>query len=165
MDTFTISYSVSACRFGKVTVATTETGVCCISFAAEPEKELQRRFKKAELIQQSEQLHQLAVELLNQWPASRNEATKLPLHLIGTDFQIAVWKTLLNLNFGETSTYKNIALQAGRPKAIRATGTAIGQNPVAVFIPCHRVLTSSGQPGGYRWGVELKKQLLLVEKS
>lgn len=158
-----IEYSVLDCSFGKVTVATTEQGICCVSFAEDAEKELTHRFRKAILANHENSLHRTVVELLNEWPASAGKAAELPLHLMGTEFQQAVWKALLTLKPGELTSYKSIALKTGRPTAIRATGTAIGQNPVAVFVPCHRVLTSSGKIGGYRWGIPLK--VFLIEKE
>ncbi|ODT56173.1 MAG: hypothetical protein BGP01_01525 [Paludibacter sp. 47-17] len=158
-----IKYSVLKTRFGAATVGTTEQGICCVLFDTDAVSELTRRFRPAELIKQEEPLHRKVVELLDEWPASADKAAALPLHLMGTEFQVAVWQALLQLKPGELSTYKNIAQKTGRPTAVRATGTAIGQNPVAVFVPCHRVLTSSGKLGGYRWGTAMKA--LLVERE
>ena len=160
-----ILYSVLESSFGKVTVATTDGGICCVSFAEDAVTELTRRFRPAELINEEKPLHHTVVELLNEWPASSVKAAELPLHLMGTEFQVAVWKALLTLKPGDLTSYKVIAQLAGRPTAVRATGTAIGQNPVAVFVPCHRVLTSSVKIGGYRWGISLKTELIEKEKT
>ena len=81
----------------------------------------------------------------------------------GTPFQQSVWKALLEIPEGETRTYAQIASTIGRPKVVRAVGTAIGANPIAYLIPCHRVVRSDGGLGGYRWGIELKKKMLKAE--
>ena len=157
-----IKYSVLETDFGVATVATTEKGICCISFTSDAVSELTQRFKSAELSNEAEPLHHTVVQLLNDWPASAEKAAGLPLDLMGTGFQLSVWNALLSLKPGELSTYKAIAAKAGRPTAVRATGTAIGQNPVAILVPCHRVISSSGKMGGYRWGLSLKKKLLMI---
>lgn len=160
----TINYSIADTCFGRATIASTEQGICCVSFAVDAMSELTRRFRPTELVNQTEPLHLTVAQLLDEWPDSAGKAAKLPLHLMGTDFQQSVWQALLNLKPGELTSYKAIAQQIGRPTAVRATGTAIGQNPVAVLVPCHRVLTSSGKIGGYRWGSELKTLLIKKEK-
>ncbi len=178
-----ISYSFQESRWGRMMTATTGKGLCCVSFAEDAEKELTRRFPGAEYsalgdisgdrksvsgdnesVSTEVELHHKVLELVNGWPSTAARSTELALHLSGTDFQLAVWKALQTLQPGELSTYKAIAEKAGRPTAIRATGTAIGQNPIALFIPCHRVVTSSGTIGGYRWGLSLKSQLIELEK-
>ena len=87
-------------------------------------------------------------------------SNEIVLHLYGTDFQIKVWRALLEIPFGNTSTYSDIAKAINNPRALRAVGTAIGRNPVAILVPCHRVLRSDGGIGGYYWGIEKKKILL-----
>ena len=89
---------------------------------------------------------------------------EIVLHLYGTDFQIDVWRVLLEIPFGKTSTYSEIAMAINNPRALRAVGTAIGRNPVAILVPCHRVLRTDGGIGGYYWGIEKKKKLLEWEK-
>jgi AraC family transcriptional regulator of adaptative response/methylated-DNA-[protein]-cysteine methyltransferase len=101
--------------------------------------------------------------ILEGW--SENFSGTLELELHGTQFQIAVWKELLKIPFGDTASYKDIAERLGRPKAVRAVGTANGNNPVSLIVPCHRVIQSSGEIGGYGWGVDLKKKLLGAEKA
>jgi AraC family transcriptional regulator of adaptative response/methylated-DNA-[protein]-cysteine methyltransferase len=158
-----IRYSIQDSRFGKVLTASTEKGICCVSFLENAENELNRRFPGAALVQSD--IHREIQELINGWPKTAGQAANVPLHLMGTDFQLSVWKALLTIPAGELATYKEIALKAGRPTAIRATGTAIGQNPIALLIPCHRVITSSGTLGGYRWGTEMKRKLIELEKK
>lgn len=82
------------------------------------------------------------------------------IHLVGTPFQLDVWNALITIPEGETRTYKEIAKQIGKPKSVRAVANAIGANPIAVLVPCHRVVRSDGSIGGYRWGIELKMKLL-----
>lgn len=83
--------------------------------------------------------------------------------LTGTPFQLAVWNALLEIPSGQTTTYAQIAASIGKPKAVRATGTAIGNNPIAYMVPCHRVLRADGGIGGYRWGNDLKRMMLASE--
>lgn len=87
------------------------------------------------------------------------------LKTTGTPFQKEVWKALLNIPLQETTTYGKIAEEVGRPKASRAVGTAIGSNPISLIIPCHRVITSNGKLGGYRWNIDRKQQILDWEKE
>lgn len=88
-----------------------------------------------------------------------------PLSLHGTDFQKKVWKETAKIGFGEASTYGKIASSIGNPKAMRAVGSALGSNPILIMIPCHRVLRSDGGLGGFAAGIEVKKQLLRLEKT
>ena len=111
-------------------------------------------------------------DLKSQFPTgiSYGKRTHIPdnvqaLLLVGTPFQGQVWKALLNLTPGSTSTYKNIAQSIGSPQAVRAVGTAIGRNPVSVHVPCHRVIRTDGGMGGYRWGLDVKQKLLDEEKA
>jgi AraC family transcriptional regulator, regulatory protein of adaptative response / methylated-DNA-[protein]-cysteine methyltransferase len=83
----------------------------------------------------------------------------------GTNFQIQVWRALLKVPFGGTITYQNLAETIDRPKAARAVGNAVGSNPIAYLIPCHRVIRNSGELGGYRWGIERKSSILGWEAS
>ena len=85
---------------------------------------------------------------------------EIKLHLKGTDFQLKVWETLLKIPFGNLSTYGTIAKQIEKPSASRAVGTAIGDNPVAFLIPCHRVIQSTGTLGGYMWGIDRKQAII-----
>lgn len=83
----------------------------------------------------------------------------------GTQFQVRVWKELAKIEKGQVTSYQDIAKKIGNPKAVRAVGSAVGANPVSLIIPCHRVLRKNGELGGYRWGVEIKQKVLLVEKE
>lgn len=90
---------------------------------------------------------------------------KPSLKPIGTDFQLQVWEALQEIPQGTTSTYASIAQRIGNPRAVRAVGTAIGANPIGYLIPCHRVVRTDGGLGGFRWGLELKKKILELEKK
>ena len=87
------------------------------------------------------------------------------LEITGTDFQKSVWQELINIPYGETRTYKEIAQKINNPKALRAVGTAIGKNPFFIIIPCHRVIRSDGKMGGFAYGLDVKEKLLDLEKS
>ncbi|MFZ6015192.1 MAG: methylated-DNA--[protein]-cysteine S-methyltransferase [Patescibacteria group bacterium] len=87
----------------------------------------------------------------------------IKLDLRGTEFQKNVWRALLDVAYGQTATYQQIANKIGQPNAVRAVANAIGANPIAIIIPCHRIIRSNGTFGDYRWGVRLKKRLLLLE--
>lgn len=94
-----------------------------------------------------------------------NKNEQVALQLEGTDFQLRVWRALMEIPINSTTTYADIAQKIGKPKAVRAVGTAIGANPIAFIVPCHRVIRSNGELGGYRWGLEIKKKILAHEQE
>ena len=106
-----------------------------------------------------------AIAQLNEYFAGKRGKFDLPLNPSGTDFQKAVWQALLNIPYGQTKTYKDIALAAGCPKGCRAVGMANNKNPIAIIIPCHRVIGSSGKLVGYAGGLGIKEKLLKLESS
>lgn len=158
-----ILYNIYDSLYGKSLIASTEKGICYIAFGEEEvmEIELKEKYRKANFTKRSVDLHQRAI---NAFSNIKKEGA-LPLHVKGTDFQLKVWNALLHIPRGKTSTYKAIAEQIGHPKATRAVGTAVGQNPVSYFIPCHRIIRTDGTLGGYHWGIELKKQMLFNESK
>lgn len=103
-------------------------------------------------------------ELKEYFSGKRKQFT-ITYTLSGTEFQLDVWSTLLLIPYGETITYKDLAVKIGRPKAVRAVGTACGKNPLPIIIPCHRVVPSFGGIGNYVWGSKVKKQLIDLEKK
>ncbi len=156
-----IYYSVAETPFGNVLIASTAKGICHISFTDEssvqPEADIRLRFPAATLEQKTDLLQQQALRLFyDDW----SDLGKIKLHLKGTPFQIKVWNALLRIPGGSLRSYLHIAGELGDPNASRAVGTAIGSNPVAFLIPCHRVITSSGNPGGYHWGVDRKTAMI-----
>jgi AraC family transcriptional regulator, regulatory protein of adaptative response / methylated-DNA-[protein]-cysteine methyltransferase len=151
-ETLFINYSYAETPFGNILVASTNKGICYMAFADEEKKaliDLQNHFPKASFKQMLDIMQQNALYIFtHDW----SKLHQIKLHLKGTDFQLKVWETLLKIPMGQLSTYGNIAAQIKKPNASRAVGTAIGSNPVAFLIPCHRVIQSTGTFGGYMWG-------------
>jgi AraC family transcriptional regulator, regulatory protein of adaptative response / methylated-DNA-[protein]-cysteine methyltransferase len=154
------------CPFGRLLVGATEKGVCFIGFA-EPDEalmgDLRRRFPKAEITVDDPALAD-TVEAVVGFLAEPKQALDLPLDLRGTAFQQRVWRTLQQIQPGQTRTYAQLAAMAGNPKAIRAVARSCATNPVSLAVPCHRVIGSDGDLTGYRWGVPRKQALLEQEK-
>ncbi len=159
----TIKYSIYDTPFGKIIVASTSKGVCYMGFTNTNDVvDLVRRFPNSEIVQQSDEMHQHALAVFTQnW----SELKKVKLHLKGTPFQIKVWNALVNIPLGQLTTYGDLATEIGSPKASRAVGTAVGSNPIAFLIPCHRVIRSSGVIGDYMWGSTRKTALIGWEAS
>jgi len=102
---------------------------------------------------------------LDEYFAGKRKGFELPLNLAGTPFQQRVWSELLQISYGKTISYAQLAQSAGNPKACRAVGSANGKNPVAIIVPCHRVINADGKLGGYAYGLEVKKRLLDLEQK
>lgn len=160
-----INFSFAESPFGNMIVASTTKGVCYMAFydsQAEAFEHLKSKFPNAIFNQKLDLLQQNALFIF------QNDWSKLPeikLHLKGTNFQLKVWETLLKIPVGKLSTYGRIANKIGNPSASRAVGTAIGNNPVAYLIPCHRVIQSSGIVGGYMWGNTRKTAIIGWESA
>ncbi len=154
-----ISYSYPETIFGSACVASTIKGICYLAFGKQSVvyNELVEMFPSANFIHQQQIIHQQAVVFL-QNPASTLKP--LQLHIKGTDFQLKVWSALLNIPLGNLTTYGNISYHLNNPNANRAVGSAVGSNPVSYIIPCHRVIRSSGELGGYHWGLDLKVAMI-----
>ena len=160
-----INYSFAESPFGNLIVASTPKGICHMAFAANEEqafKDLQSRFPNANYNQVVD-LNQQNALFIFQYDWSK--LNQIKLHLNGTSFQLKVWKTLLKIPMGDLTTYGTIANTIEKPGASRAVGTAISKNPVAFLIPCHRVIQSSGNSGGYRWGNTRKSAIIGWEAS
>ncbi|WP_026728657.1 bifunctional helix-turn-helix domain-containing protein/methylated-DNA--[protein]-cysteine S-methyltransferase [Flavobacterium denitrificans] len=155
-----INYSFAESPFGNIIVASTQKGVCFMAFAEEEANgfdALKDKFPNASFSRKLDLAQQNALFIFqNDW----SKLSEIKLHLKGTDFQLKVWETLLKIPMGHLSTYGNIAHQIQKPNASRAVGTAIGSNPVAFLIPCHRVIQSSGIFGGYMWGNTRKTAII-----
>jgi AraC family transcriptional regulator, regulatory protein of adaptative response / methylated-DNA-[protein]-cysteine methyltransferase len=161
----TINYSYAQSPFGEMIVASTPKGICYMAFADSEQLALtglQQYFPNAHFKQAQDLMHQNALSIFIQDWSKLNQQTfrQIKLHLKGTDFQLKVWETLLKIPIGQLTTYGNIASEIKNPKASRAVGTAIGSNPVAFLIPCHRVIQSSGVFGGYMWGTTRKTAII-----
>ena len=160
-----INYSYAESPFGNMIVASTTKGICHMAFIENIENgisELKMQFPNANYIQKVDKIQQDALFIFqNDW----SRLNEIKLHLKGTDFQLKVWEALMSIPQGDLSTYGEIAKIIKRPKASRAVGTAIGNNPVAFLIPCHRVIQQSGNIGGYRWNPIRKKAIIGWEAS
>ncbi|MCW3159832.1 bifunctional helix-turn-helix domain-containing protein/methylated-DNA--[protein]-cysteine S-methyltransferase [Chryseobacterium oryctis] len=159
-----INFSFSETPFGSVITASTEKGICFMAFENNKNKalgDLQSKFPNASFFESQDDFQQNALSIFDKdW----TKLNTIKLHLKGTDFQLKVWESLLKIPMGKLSTYGNLAKKIGSPNASRAVGTAIGSNPVAFLIPCHRVIQSTGNLGGYRWGSD-RKQLIIGWES
>lgn len=155
-----INFDFSDSPFGNVIVASTPKGICYMAFHSNPEKavnDLKAKFPNASFFQRTDEHQKNALRIFyHDW----NHPEQVKLHLKGTDFQLKVWESLLKIPLGHLSTYGKIAEQINQPNASRAVGTAIGSNPVAFLIPCHRVIQASGVFGGYMWGPTRKTALI-----
>ncbi len=155
-----INYSFAESPFGNILVASTSKGICYMAFADHAEQAftaLQEHFPNAEFKQMVDLMQQNALYIfMYDW----TKLHKIKLHLKGTDFQIKVWQTLLKIPMGRLTSYGEVASIIGQPTASRAVGTAIGNNPVAYLIPCHRVIQANGSIGGYMWGSPRKTAII-----
>lgn len=162
----TIHYTIAATRIGPMLLAATARGVCSIQFDDSPatlERNLRDEYPKAEIVRADRQLSQQAKTVRAIIGGSQRQA--LPLDLQATAFQRRVWQALQAIPRGATKSYSAIAREIGNAQAARAVARACATNPVAVAIPCHRVVREDGAMGGYRWGIERKKKLLAIEAS
>jgi AraC family transcriptional regulator of adaptative response/methylated-DNA-[protein]-cysteine methyltransferase len=162
-----LGYTVVESPIGQMLVAATEKGVCCIRFAdsaAGLEDDLKAEYREAELRRDDETLGPWVEELLRHLRGEQQQI-RLPLDVRATAFQRRVWEYLQAMLYGSTATYGEIAQALGQPTAARAVARACATNPVAVAIPCHRVVRGDGHLGGYRWGLKRKKALLELERQ
>ena len=162
-----IRFAIGECSLGSILVAASDRGVCAILIGDDPDalaRDLQDRFPRAHLIGGDSQFEQLVAKVVGfvEAPAL---GLDLPLDVRGTAFQQRVWQALREIPAGRTVSYSQIASRIGAPKAVRAVGAAVGANPLAVAIPCHRVIRNDGSLCGYRWGVERKRALIEREAT
>jgi AraC family transcriptional regulator, regulatory protein of adaptative response / methylated-DNA-[protein]-cysteine methyltransferase len=155
-----INYSFAECPFGNILVASTAKGICHMAFAEDTDEALatlRAEFPNAGFRQITDLIQQNALYIFTKdW----SRLQQIKLHLKGTAFQLKVWETLLKIPMGRLSTYKDIATRIGQPTASRAVGSAVGDNPVAFLIPCHRVILSEGAFGQYHWGTTRKTAMI-----
>lgn len=160
-----IRYSIADSSVGKLLVATTERGICSVRLghsAQQLESDLRHEFPAADL---SEEAPGDAITTLLKHLAGTPLDKKLPLDIRATAFQRRVWEHLQSIPYGETESYSEVARAVGNPKATRAVARACASNPVALAIPCHRVIRGDGGLGGYRWGIGRKQALLKTESG
>lgn len=156
-----INYSFAETPFGQVMVASTDKGICHLAFVDEGEEEalgsLKQLFPNAAYTQCPDRKQEDALSVFNRdW----SKPDEIKLHLKGTSFQLKVWETLLKIPAGGLTTYADLATKSGHEGACRAVGTAIGRNPVAFLIPCHRVIKATGDIGNYHWGKVRKEAII-----
>jgi len=156
-----IQYSFADSIFGKIIIASTDKGICYLAFVEDTEEYafqlLLHTFPNAHYIHGQPKIHQQAMQLFaKDW----NQTKAIKLHLKGSPFQLKVWEALLKIPAGRLSTYGTIAAELNNAKACRAVGSAIGKNPIAFLIPCHRVIQSTGIFGGYHWGTTRKTAMI-----
>ena len=161
----TINYSFAESPFGNIVVGSTNKGICYMAFYDNEQSALEtlrHKFPNATYHHKLDWMQQNALFIFqNDW----DKLHKIKLHLKGTDFQLKVWESLLKIPMGQLSTYKGVADQIGNHHASRAVGTAIGSNPVAFLIPCHRIIQSTGAIGGYMWGNTRKTAIIGWESA
>jgi len=160
-----INFSLNATKFGNLLTAATPKGVCYMAFYEDETTAinlLKAKFPKAHFHVKMDDLQQNAMLIFKEdW----SNLPEIKLHLKGTDFQLKVWEALLKIPMGQLATYGKMAHEIGNVNASRAVGTAIGSNPVAFLIPCHRVIQSSGNFGGYMWGNTRKTAIIGWEQA
>ncbi len=160
-----IRFAVGQTSLGAILVAATDKGICAIALGDEPEplvRTLQDRFPNATLVGGDKSFEATVAKAVGLVETPRMGAD-LPLDVRGTAFQERVWQALRAIPAGTTASYAEIARRAGSPGSVRAVAQACAANPVAVAIPCHRVVRTDGALSGYRWGIERKRELLRRE--
>ncbi len=149
--------------FGETLVMATQRGICGLAFASETGRDeamgdMTSRWPMAEFVRDGQSVAPFV-------KAAISQTGSVKLHMIGAPFQIKVWEALMQIPSGHVTTYTDIAQAVGKPKAVRAVGTAVGRNPVSWLIPCHRALRKTGALGGYHWGLPVKRALLAWEAA
>ncbi|MFQ5632026.1 MAG: methylated-DNA--[protein]-cysteine S-methyltransferase [bacterium] len=162
-DGLIIEYGFQPSPFGECLLLTTEKGICGLAFVQNDDFEatlnaFRKRWKNADFMKNKDRIESLARAIF--YPNAANSAKPLHLHVRGTNFQIKVWQALLKIPMGSVVSYNDVANNLDIPRASRAVGTAIGQNPVSFLIPCHRVLRKNARISGYAWGPNRKRIML-----
>ena len=163
-----IAYGFHRSLFGNALIMATERGLCGLAFAGDGEEDeeladMRARWPKARFVADQSAIASYAARIFDNSSGARRAA--IPIQLFGTPWQIKVWQALLAIPEGEITTYRAIAERLCSARAARATGAAIGRNPIALIIPCHRVLAASGALTGYHWGVARKRAMLALEAA
>jgi AraC family transcriptional regulator, regulatory protein of adaptative response / methylated-DNA-[protein]-cysteine methyltransferase len=165
--TINIVYAIAPCPLGYLLVATTDKGICAVKLGDEADKLeqiLNQEFHQAQIMRDDD-IHKEWIQPILDLIAGDKTHLDLPLDIRGTAFQKQVWQALQKIPYSQTRTYADIARDIAKPHAVRAVGNACGANPIALIVPCHRVLRSDGSVGGYRWGIERKQKLLIQESK
>jgi len=162
-----IRYGIAPCGLGLVLVAATSRGICRVELGAGEATmigHLRAEFPAADIERDERALARFVTEILRRLDGAAPHA-ELPLDIRATAFQRQVWEELRRIPVGQTRSYAEVAAAIGRPAAIRAVGNACANNPVAIAIPCHRVLRNDGKLGGYAWGIQRKQALIAAEQA
>ncbi|MCB9983341.1 MAG: methylated-DNA--[protein]-cysteine S-methyltransferase [Rhodospirillales bacterium] len=162
-----VIYGFYPSMLGEMVLGKTDKGLCWLGFMVAGYKgdgleRLRAHFKGAEFVHDDEAVGALGDAVMQAWEQGREDEIALDLH--GSAFQRAVWAALLKIRKGQKLSYGDVANDIGRPLAARAVGSAVGENPVSLIVPCHRVVQKSGALGNYGWGVALKRQILDLER-
>ena len=160
---FEIYYGFSQSPFGNVLIMSTALGICGLAFSdkignARAMQDMTQRWPHAKFIHDENHTTNLSAIVFD-------FSGRINLHIIGSPFQIKVWRALLQIKAGQVVTYSDVATEIDQPSSVRAVGTAIGRNPISFLIPCHRVIQKSGGLGGYHWGFAVKEYLLAFENK
>ncbi len=162
-----IIYGFHECDFGEMSIAQTDRGICWLGFVQEGQTyrsvsaDLKQRFNGSSLLRSDTVADNLGRRVMRAWEDGREG--NIDVDLRGTDFQIDVWNALRDIGRGYVCSYSEVAEMINRPKAVRAVGSAVADNPVSIVVPCHRVIKKTGEIGNYGWGVDMKRKLLLKE--
>lgn len=162
-----INYTIAECPLGLLLVAATDKGICSVTIGDKVgglAEDLHAEFPQADITRDKEQL-QTQVNTLLAHLVGQEPHPALPLDVQGTAFQKRVWEELRRIPYGQTASYSEVARRIGQPTATRAVARACATNPAALITPCHRVVREGGELGGYRWGIERKRQLLEKERE
>lgn len=161
-----ITYGFYASSLGEMVLGKTETGLCWLGFMVKGYKgdgleRMKAHFQGSVFDRDDDAVKVLGDKIIDAWRDGREKDIALDLH--GTDFQKSVWNALLDVSRGVVCSYGDIAHEIGKPGAARAVGSAVGENPVSLIVPCHRILKSDGGVGNYGWGADLKREILRAE--
>lgn len=168
----TITYGLHETPLGQIVIAESSNGLCWLGFMVSKEEgaykgdgfsRMKEFFPNSDLIRDDQKTKETVARVMEAW--DQDTLSDIQLDLRGTEFQQDVWKALLQIPKGQVISYGDVANDIGRPKASRAVGSAVGENPVSLIVPCHRVVQASGGLGNYGWGVALKEKILTLEKA
>ncbi|MAZ76983.1 MAG: cysteine methyltransferase [Micavibrio sp.] len=167
-----ITYGIHDTELGRIVIGQTDKGLCWLGFMISKEEgaykgdglmRMKEYFSESSFEEDKAKTFETLSQVFQAWESDKLKS--IPLDLQGTDFQCAVWQVLLNIPRGKTLSYGDVANDIGKPKASRAVGTAVGDNPISLIVPCHRVVQKSGNLGNYGWGLDLKRRLLEIEAA
>ncbi|MEM6780415.1 MAG: methylated-DNA--[protein]-cysteine S-methyltransferase [Pseudomonadota bacterium] len=161
-----ITYGIFDTRIGQIVIGRSEVGLCWLGWMTEGYKgnglnRMKEHFPKADFVQDDAKTKPIMDAIMDAW--DNDDISDITMDIHGTEFQKSVWNALLDIPKGTTCTYGDVANAIQKPKASRAVGSAVGENPISLLIPCHRVVQSTGALGNYGWGVGVKENLLKLE--